>query len=89
MYAYDKQSGRNLWKQARLYARAVTAPTVVGNFVLVGDYEGVVHLLSAEDGSFLGRAETDGSAIRLAPQIVQEKVMVQTAKGNVAVFAIK
>lgn len=89
VYAYDKQSGRNLWKQARLYARAVTAPTVIGNFVLVGDYEGVVHLLSAEDGSFLGRAETDGSAIRLAPQIVQEKVMVQTAKGNVAVFAIK
>jgi len=89
VYAYDKQSGRNLWKQARLYARAVTAPTVVGNFVLVGDYEGVVHLLSAEDGSFLGRAETDGSAIRLAPQVVQEKVMVQTAKGTVAVFSIK
>ena len=89
IYAYDKQSGRNLWKQGRLYARAVTAPVVMGNFVLVGDYEGYVHLLSAEDGSFLSRAETDGSAIRVAPQAVQEKVLVQTAKGSVALFAIK
>lgn len=89
IYAYDKQSGRNLWKQGRLYARAVTAPVVMGNFVLVGDYEGYVHLLSAEDGSFLSRADTDGSAIRVAPQAVQEKVLVQTAKGSVALFAIK
>jgi len=87
--AFDKQTGRNLWKQGRLYARAVTAPAVFGRFVAVGDYEGYVHLLSAEDGSFLSRADTDGSAIRQPPLPVQEKLLLQTAKGGVYLLDIK
>lgn len=87
--AFDKQNGRNLWKQGRLYARAVTAPAVMGRFVAVGDYEGYLHLLSTEDGSFLSRAKTDGSALRFAPQPTQEKLLAQTANGGTFLFGIK
>jgi len=87
--AYEKHSGRNLWKQGLLFARGVTAPALLGRHVVVGDFEGVVHLLSAEDGSFLSRAKTDGSAIRIAPAIVDDRVLIQTAKGGLFLFAIK
>ncbi|MBB5019786.1 outer membrane protein assembly factor BamB [Chitinivorax tropicus] len=86
--AYEKRSGRNLWKQAKLFARDVSAPAVIGRFVIVGDLEGYVHFLSAEDGSFLTRIKTDGSAIRTAPVVVGDQVIVQTERGGIfALFA--
>ncbi|WP_137937551.1 outer membrane protein assembly factor BamB [Chitinivorax sp. B] len=86
--AYEKRSGRNLWKQARLFARGISAPVVMGRFVVVGDFEGYVHFLSADDGSFLTRIKTDGSAIRTAPIVIGDQVVVQTERGGIfALFA--
>src|SRR5205814_8203676 len=65
--ALDKSNGASLWKQEKLVGRGVSAPLAFGRFVIVGDLEGYVHLLSREDGSFAGRIATDGSAIGAAP----------------------
>jgi outer membrane protein assembly factor BamB len=58
----------------------------MGRYVIVGDYQGMVHLLSREDGSFAGRIATDGSAIIAQPQAFSKGILVQTMKGGV--FAI-
>jgi outer membrane protein assembly factor BamB len=85
--ALDKGGGASLWRQDKLAGRNVSAPLAIGRYVAVGDFEGYVHLLSREDGSFAARIATDGSAI-LAPPIALDltSFLVQTRNGGV--FAI-
>jgi outer membrane protein assembly factor BamB len=87
--AFDKESGATVWKQDKLLNRSVTGPTVAGDFVAVGDYQGYVHVLDAEDGAFAARVGTDGSAIGSEPLRVADKVVVQTREGGVFAIAIK
>jgi outer membrane protein assembly factor BamB len=88
--ALDKASGGSLWKQDKLFGRGLSAPLAFGRYVVVGDYEGYVHLLSREDGSFAGRIATDGSAIGAAPLALDgDTVLVQTRNGGVFAIAVQ
>jgi outer membrane protein assembly factor BamB len=86
--AYDKSSGRAGWRQDKLARRQVTAPLALGAWVVVADGEGYVHVLSAEDGSFVARDKVD-SAVRTAPADIGPGFAVQTAKGSVVAYRIK
>lgn len=86
--AYDKASGRAGWRQDRLARRQVTAPLTLGDWVVVADGEGYVHVLSAADGSFVARAKVD-SSVRTAPVDIGPGFAVQTAKGSVVAFRLK
>jgi outer membrane protein assembly factor BamB len=85
--ALEKGSGASLWKQDRLLNRQVSGPLALGRYVVVGDIEGYVHVLSREDGAFAARIATDGSAISAPPVAIGTGTfLVQTRKGGV--FAI-
>jgi outer membrane protein assembly factor BamB len=86
--AYDKSSGRAGWRQDKLARREVTAPLALGAWVVVADAEGYVHVLSADDGSFVARAKVD-SSVSTAPVDIGPGFAVQTAKGNVVAFRLK
>ena len=86
--AYDKDSGRAGWRQDKLARRQVTAPLAFGDWVVVGDGEGYVHVLSADDGRFVARAQVD-SGVRTAPADIGPGFAVQTAKGSVVAFSLK
>ena len=87
LIALDKSNGASLWKQDKLAGRGVSAPLAFGRFVIVADYEGYVHFLSREDGSFAARIATDGSAIGATPLALNANIfLVQTRNGGV--FAI-
>jgi len=86
--AYDKTSGRAGWRQDKLARRQVTAPLALGAWVVVADSEGFVHVLSADDGSFVARAKVD-SSVRTAPLDIGPGFAVQTAKGTVVAFRLK
>jgi outer membrane protein assembly factor BamB len=83
VFAYEKEHGVNLWKQASLRDRQLTAPRRIGDYVVVGDYQGYVHFMSLSDGHFVARMATDGSAITAQPIEYHHSVIVQTAKGGV------
>ncbi len=86
--ALDKTSGASVWKQDKLFGRALTRPLAFGRYVVVGDYQGFVHLLSRDDGAFVGRIATDGSAIAAAPVGLDiSSFVVQTRNGGV--FALR
>lgn len=86
--AYDKASGRAGWRQDALARRQVTAPLALGAWVVVADGEGYVHVLSADDGSFVARAKVD-SGVRTAPVDIGPGFAVQTVKGTVVAFRLK
>jgi outer membrane protein assembly factor BamB len=61
---------------------------VLGKYVAVGDFEGYVHLLSREDGSFAARFKTDGGAIVTTPDELDGGLLVQTSSGGLYSLAI-
>ena len=86
--AFDKTTGTSVWKQTQLHARHLTAPCRIGDYLAVGDIQGYVHLLALNDGHFVGRTATDGTAIISPPQEHNNSLIVQTAKGNVYALSL-
>lgn len=80
--ALDKKTGTSVWKQGKLANRRLGTPVARGKQVLVGDGFGVIHALSKEDGSFVGRLTTDGSALSAVPQVADNAVIFQTRNGG-------
>ena len=81
--ALDRRSGASLWKQDKLSGRWATAPLALGRYVVVGDFQGYVHVMSRDDGAFVSRIATDGSPIQVAPVALdQSTVLVQTRNGG-------
>ncbi|MGH8722875.1 MAG: PQQ-binding-like beta-propeller repeat protein, partial [Burkholderiales bacterium] len=87
VHALDRTNGRSLWKQDRLAHRQLTRPLPLGETVAVGDLEGIVHLLARDSGAFVGRAATDGSAVRAAPLALPGGFLVQTQAGGLFALA--
>lgn len=67
MVALARMTGSSLWKQDALAHRTLSAPLSLSRAVIAGDYQGVVHAFSREDGTLIGRLQTDGSAITAPP----------------------
>ena len=80
--AFDRNSGASLWKQDKLSNRELSRPFVISKAVAVADFQGYIHLLSQDDGSFVGRLPTDGSAISAEPQRIAGGFLVQTHGGG-------
>lgn len=90
LIALDKTTGASIWKQDKLAGRGVSGPLAFGRYVVVGDYQGYVHVLSREDGSFAARIATDGSAIGAAPAaLTPDSFVVQTRNGGVFAFTVQ
>jgi outer membrane protein assembly factor BamB len=87
--AFELNGGGSLWKQDKLYGRYISGPVTTGRFVAVGDYQGYVHFVSRDDGSFVARVATDGSAIISQPQVLNDGILVQTVKGGVFAISIQ
>lgn len=86
--AFEKLRGANPWKQEKLRDRKLSSPVAVAErFVALGDFEGRIHLLNAEDGAFAARMSTDGSPINSVMIPLKSGLVVQTANGGV--YALK
>jgi outer membrane protein assembly factor BamB len=86
MNAYSSTDGAPLWKVETLKNRDVSVPYILGRAVVVGDFEGYVHFLSADKGDLVGRAKTDGSAITAPPVLAGDTLVVQTHDGDLYGF---
>jgi len=89
VWALDKKNGASLWKQDALLHRSVSAPAVLDNQVVVADYDGYLHWISAEDGHFTGRNRMGGSAVLAAPTIYQNRLYVLNESGDLSAWQIR
>ena len=88
VWALDSRSGASLWQQDALAHRWLSTPAVAGGHVVVGDFEGYVHVLSTEDGSIAARTRVGDDAIRAAPLAVGDVVYVANSDGSLAAIRI-
>ncbi len=88
VWAVQQQNGAALWRQRDLYNRRLSAPGVLGDYILVGDFEGYVHLLSRTDGGFEGRIRVGDGPITAAPVVVGDVAYVYGDDGKLAALSV-
>jgi outer membrane protein assembly factor BamB len=88
VWAIQDGSGDGLWRQTELLRRRVSAPAVVGNYIIVGDLEGYVHWLSPKDGRFVARTRIADSAIRSKPIVKDDLVFISSTDGSLTAVRV-
>ena len=92
IWALDRLNGATIWKQEKLAHRKLTRPTIIGDYLAVGDFEGYVHLLSRYDGHFIARFQLGqfddlgwelGTGIIVPPIVYKEDRLVVTTRGGI------
>jgi len=89
VWALSRNSGATSWKQDALANRGLTVPEPFAGYVVVGDGEGYLHVLSRYDGAIVGRVELDGKGIRTRPQAVGDLLYVYGNSGRLAAYALE
>lgn len=89
VWALDKYSGSALWSNTTLARRSLTAPTMHGDYAVVGDYDGYLHWLKTDNGEVAARARVGGKAIRGKPVAADGILVVQDVEGGLTAFGFK
>ena len=84
--ALRRRDGTEVWRQSQFLHRALTAPAVQGDTVVVADFDGYLHWLDAATGEVLGRAKPGGGRISNAPVSAGELLLVQGDSGEVQAY---
>jgi len=84
--AVSRRDGTELWRQEGLRMRRLSAPAVVGDAVVVGDFEGYLHFLDRTSGEMIARTRAGGDPISSRPLVAGGLVIVQDDGGRVSAF---
>ncbi|TXD97679.1 outer membrane protein assembly factor BamB [Psychrobacter frigidicola] len=84
--AYNRRTGQPLWESEALAYRELTNPVMIGNYIAVGDLDGVVHLFDPATGNIVSRVQTKGSLTNL--QVQGSRLMTQSTSGQVAIWQL-
>ena len=87
LLAFNIQDGAIIWQQDSLLSRHLTAPVIMGNFLVVGDGLGYLHWFNLKDGQLAAR-EFVGSAIVAAPVVEQNTLYALTTEGKLVAYRI-
>jgi len=82
LVAMKRGSGAEVWRDASLKHRGLSAPAVVGDYVVVADLEGYVHFFDRATGVIAGRVKTSGDRVTNAPLAVDGILYVISDKGD-------
>lgn len=81
--AFNRLTGEEVWKNSELKFRGLTNPVAIGQYIAVGDKDGVVHVLD-NAGKIISRADAKNELTSL--QAVGNRLYAQSANGVVSVW---
>ncbi|MBU4681451.1 outer membrane protein assembly factor BamB [Cedecea davisae] len=85
--ALNADGGVTLWTQSDLLHRNLTAPVLYNGYLVVGDSEGYMHWINADDGRFVAQQKVDSSGFQTTPVVASDKLLIQAKDGTL--YAIK
>jgi outer membrane protein assembly factor BamB len=84
--ALRRRDGAVVWQQEGLKRRGLSAPAVVGNAVVVGDFDGYLHWLDRDSGKFIARERPGSTRISMTPVTADGRVYVIDEGGKVTAY---
>ena len=87
VYALERFSGDDWWRQDKLKARGITAPVSIGEYVVVGDMEGYLHWMKRDDGSFVVRHRIGKYPITLPALVVDNTLKAYNSDGKIVALS--
>ncbi|MBD8007962.1 MULTISPECIES: outer membrane protein assembly factor BamB [Acinetobacter] len=82
--AFEITSGQLLWENDQLLNRKLSNPVMLGTDLVVGDLDGVLHLIDPRTGQITGRAKTSGEVRNL--RVIDNQLYVSTRKGALSIW---
>lgn len=82
--AYNLATGELVWQNEELLNRQLSNPVVLGQNLVVGDLDGVLHLIDPASGKLVGRAKTSGEVQSL--RVINDQLYVATRKGALSIW---
>lgn len=86
--AFDQRSGSNLWRQDQLRGRALNRPSLIADYLAVGDFEGYVHWLARDSGEFVARTRIGRGPISGSGIVSGNTLFLQNQAGALAALEI-
>ena len=84
--ALRRRDGTVLWQQEGLKWRGLSTPAVVGEAVVVGDFEGYLHWLDRDTGKFVAREHPGKERISAEPVVDGRRVYVIDDGGRIVAY---
>lgn len=82
-------SGQPVWKMDDLERRQPTAPSLMSQYVVVGDKEGFIHWVNTETGKFAARTRGDNAGYTVSPVVDGNTAYTFGRGGLLSAFTIQ
>lgn len=89
IWALERDTGATLWKQEDLLRRNPTAVHIFDNYLVVGDYQGYVHVMSRLTGKIVGRKKVTDFGIQAEPISKRDLLYVYGEEGRLVALEFK
>ena len=86
--AYEQINGNVSWKNSDFFLRELTSPRKVNSLIVLGDFQGFVHLISQKDGSQLGRKRVSRKGL-INVEVIEDKVLALDRNGKLSLFLLQ
>ena len=82
--SYDLLNGTKLWENEQLLNRNLSNPVLLGDHLVVGDLDGVLHLIDPTSGALVGRSKSTGEVRWL--RVLDNQLYAVTRKGALSIW---
>jgi outer membrane protein assembly factor BamB len=84
LVALKRRSGIEVWRNDSLKFRSLSAPAVVGEYVVVTDLDGYVHWFDRATGTIAGRDKAAGGRVTNPPVVVDNTLYLVNDNGDIS-----
>lgn len=83
VHQLNRTTGEKMWAQEGLRLRNISAPISVGPYLIVGDGDGSIYVMSKSDGSYVGSHKLGAQAILGEPIVDSNNIYFMDSDGAV------
>ncbi|MBT5032425.1 MAG: outer membrane protein assembly factor BamB [Proteobacteria bacterium] len=86
--ALDLTTGETVWSNDKLLYRELSAPALLGGYLIVTDFDGLVYLLDRRSGEFIGEYNVGGEGLVSQPLIRLDQAYLLNTNGELRSISI-
>lgn len=86
--ALDQKTGHTFWVQPGLQGRILSSPALMGNYIVLGDDDGLIHWIDKNSGKLVGRYKLDKEGVEATPIVNNNIVYILGRSGKLVALTV-